>query len=65
MTWKNKALLLGVAVGALSGVGAALLYIRSVEDAGSDEPSKIATGDALKAAIGVFNLIKQVSSLAG
>jgi hypothetical protein len=65
MTWKNKALALGVAIGALSGLGAALLYIRSVEDAGSNEPSKIPTGDALKMVIGVFNLIKQVSSLGG
>ena len=65
MTWKNKALLLGLTLGALSGLGAALLYIRSVEDSGTEEPSKIETGDALKMAISVFGLIKQVSSLAG
>ena len=64
MTWKNKALLLGVSFGALSGLGAALLYIRSVEDIGGEEPSKIGTGDALKMVIGVINLVKQVSSLA-
>ena len=58
-------MLLGVIVGALSGLGAALLYIRSVEDIDKEEPKKIATGDALKMVIGIFNLIKQVSSLAG
>ena len=65
MTWKNKALLFGASLGALSGLGAALLYIRSVEDSGAEEPNKIQTGDALKMALSVFNLIKQVSSLAG
>lgn len=65
MTWKNKALLLGVSFGALSGLGAALLYIRSVEDIGSEAPSKIGTRDALKMAMGVLNLVKQVSSLSG
>ncbi len=64
MTWKNKSLLLGTLLGAMSGLGAALLYIRSVEDSGSQEPDKIATGDILKMVISVFNLIKQVSSLA-
>jgi hypothetical protein len=65
MTWKNKSLLLGTVLGAMSGLGAALLYIRTVEDTGSPEPSKIATGDALKMVISVFGLIKQISSLAG
>jgi hypothetical protein len=65
MTWKNKALLMGLIFGALSGIGAALLYIRAVEDSGSSEPKKIATGDALKMTISAFSLIKQISSLAG
>lgn len=65
MTWRNKAMLLGGILGALSGLGAALLYIRSVEDAGSPEPNKISTGDAIKMTIGIFSLIKQVSGMAG
>ncbi|MGD9099352.1 MAG: hypothetical protein PVF45_02650 [Anaerolineae bacterium] len=64
MTWKNKALLVGVIVGALAGLGSALLYIRSVEDAGVEEPERIGTGDALKLGIALFGLIKQISSLA-
>jgi hypothetical protein len=65
MTWKNKALLLGAIIGALAGLGSAILYIRSVEDAGAEEPNRIGTGDALKLGISVFTLIKQVSNLAG
>ena len=64
MTWKNKSLLLGAVLGAMSGLGAALLYIRAVEDTGNTEPNKIATGDAIKMVISVFGLIKQISSLA-
>jgi len=65
MTWKNKSMLVGMIIGALSGLGAALLYIRSVEDSGREEPKKIGTGDALKMTISLFTLIKQVSNLAG
>jgi len=64
MTWKNKTMLVGVILGALSGLGAALLYIRSLEDSGLEEPSKINTGDALKMTISLFTLIKQISNLA-
>ena len=65
MTWKNKAVVVGLLVGALSGLGAAMLYIRSVEDSGSEEPNKIPTGDVLKMTISLFTLIRQISNLAG
>jgi len=65
MTWKNKALMMGGILGALAGLGAALLYIRSVQDAGSEEPKKVATGEALMLVISVFNIIRQVAKLAG
>jgi hypothetical protein len=64
MTWKNKALLLGSIIGALAGLGSALLYIRSVEDSGVEEPNRIGTGEALKMGIAIVGLIKQISSLA-
>ena len=64
MTWKNKALLLGGFFGALAGLGAALLYIRSVEDSGEGQPRRIGTGEALKLGMATLGLIKQVSKLA-
>jgi hypothetical protein len=64
MTWKNKALLIGGILGAAAGLGAAMLYIRSVEDTGKDEPKKVATGEALMLVISVFNIIRQVAKLA-
>ena len=65
MTWKNKSMLFGAILGALAGLGAALLYIRAVEDTGSEAPNRIGTGDALKLGISTFSLIRQVSKLAG
>ncbi len=64
MTWKNKALLLGGIIGALAGLGSAMLYIRSVEDSGVEAPKRIGTGEALKMGVAVVGLIKQVSTLA-
>jgi hypothetical protein len=64
MTWKNKAMIAGVGLGAVAGPGAAMLYIRSVEDAGSDEPRKIGTGEGIMLIISVFNIIRQVARLA-
>jgi hypothetical protein len=64
MTWKNKAMLAGVIVGALTGLGAAVLYIRSVEDEGHEKPRKIGTGEAIMLVMSVFNIVKQVAKLA-
>jgi gas vesicle protein len=64
MTWKQKTLLIGVVLGALSGLAAALLYIRSLEDKGKEQPSKITTGDALKVGFSLFGFIRQVTDLA-
>jgi hypothetical protein len=64
MTWRNKAVLTGLILGALSGLGAAMLYIRSVEDTGGDEPKKIGTGEGIMLVISLFNIIRQVSKLA-
>jgi hypothetical protein len=65
MTWKNKAMLAGMIVGALTGLGASLLYIRSVEDTGSEEPNKIKTGDAIMLSVSLANIIRQAAKLAG
>jgi hypothetical protein len=65
MTWKNRALLIGAIVGAVTGLGAALLYIRSVEDTGSDEPHKVKTSDAIMLSVSLANIIRQAAKLAG
>jgi hypothetical protein len=64
MTWKNKAMIIGAGIGTLAGLGAALLYIRSVEDSGREEPASIGTGEGLMLVISIFSLIRQVARLA-
>ncbi|MBM4423389.1 MAG: hypothetical protein FJ030_08350 [Chloroflexi bacterium] len=61
LDWKVKAILIGGAVGALVGIGAAYLYIRNIEEAG--EPLQLATKDALQIGVSLASLVKQVASM--
>ncbi len=63
MTWQKKTLLIGALLGAATGVAAGLLYIRSVEDSGADQPEKISTGSALKIGLSAFSLIREIANL--
>jgi hypothetical protein len=61
-SWKNKVLIVGGLVGALLGVGAAFLYIRTAEEAGG--PREVSTGQVLKLAVAALGVVRQVSQLA-
>jgi ABC-type nitrate/sulfonate/bicarbonate transport system permease component len=68
-TWKNKALIVGGALGTLVGIGAAMLYIRAEEDA-LDEARKtpvqhkpVPPAAFLPIAIGVLGVLRQISRL--
>jgi hypothetical protein len=61
LDWRVKALIIGGAVGALAGLGAAYLYIRNIEEAG--EPPQLGTRDALQVGMSLFSLVRQVASL--
>jgi len=58
---KNKTLLLGALIGAVTGLFAALLLQRRVE---SDErETAITTGEGLKLGVLVFGLLRAIASL--
>lgn len=61
LDWRVKALLIGGAVGALAGLGAAYLYVRNIEEAG--ESPQLGTRDALQVGMSLFSLVRQVASL--
>lgn len=61
LSWKAKALILGGAVGAAVGLGAAYLYIRNIEEAGEDP--QLDTKDALTLGVAVVALVRQIASL--
>ena len=60
-SWKVKTLLVGAAVGALTGLGAAYLLTRRAEQKG--ESLKISSGQGLKLGMLIAGLMRSILSL--
>lgn len=60
--WKPKALLIGVAVGALTGLVGAWLLVRRAEAKGSTP--KLEAGEGLRIGVLVMGLLRQVAMIA-
>ena len=58
---KNKTLLAGALIGALTGLFAAMLLQRSAEK--NERETAITTGDGLKLGVLVFGLLRAIASL--
>jgi hypothetical protein len=65
MNARNKALIVGGAIGALLGLLAAWIYVREQpEEEGQETPlPEVAPGDALKIGLTVLGLLRQVAAL--
>jgi len=66
MDWKTKLLLFGGIVGALVGVGAAYLYMRSVEaeEGGTAlSPRRVKPTAAVSVGLSVLGLLRQIANL--
>jgi hypothetical protein len=61
-SWKNKVLIVGTLVGALLGLGAGFLYIRTAEEVGGRR--EISAGQVLKLAVAALGVVRQASQLA-
>ena len=59
--WKQKALILGGVLGALTGVGLAYLLIRKAEQ--TEGGMKFGTGEGVRLGIILTNLVRQVARL--
>lgn len=59
--WKPKALIIGAAVGALVGLGAAYLFINQAERSGSKP--EITPGQGVRLGVLVFGLLRQIAAL--
>jgi len=64
---RTRVLMLGGIVGALLGVGAAYLYLRSVpievDETGKERLPPVQPGEVLKAGLGVLAAIRQIVGL--
>jgi hypothetical protein len=60
--WKSKTLILSALVGLLVGLGTGYLLTRTAEESGG-QPPKITTGDAIKASLGIFGVVRGIVAL--
>jgi hypothetical protein len=58
--WRPKALIIGGAIGAIVGVGAAYLL---VQRAGDEEVPNIGVADVVKMGLLIFGLLRSISNL--
>ncbi len=63
--WKTATLLAGGALGLVTGLAAAFLYVRTAEENNTEgAPVKIETADAFKLGLATVALVRQISDLA-
>lgn len=65
MNARNKALIVGGAIGALLGLLAAWIYVRDLSEGEGQEPALdgLTPGDALRLGFGVLSLLRQIAGL--
>ena len=57
--WKTRTLIIGSLVGALTGLGMAILLVRRAEKQG--EKPKLGTGEGMKIGMTLLGLLRQIS----
>jgi NhaP-type Na+/H+ or K+/H+ antiporter len=61
--WKLRVYLLGGLIGLLIGLLAAYFYARVSEENGFEQPNRIKTMDALKLAVALLSVVRQITDL--
>ncbi len=59
--WKKLAYIIGGATGLVAGLAAAFIFIRTREEAGSDESHMLTSGDGVKIGMGVVSLLRMIA----
>ncbi len=60
-SWKTKILIVGILAGALTGLGAAYLYIKKTEEL-SERP-RLTSGEGVKIGLSVVGLLKMITDM--
>jgi hypothetical protein len=67
MKAQTRVMVIGGILGALVGVGAAYLYLRSdpveVDEEGEEKLPSVEPGDAIKLSLGVLGVLRQIAGL--
>jgi hypothetical protein len=61
MNWKTRTLIIGIAVGTITGLIGALLVIQKAEK--EQQKPQLTTGEGVKIGLGVLGLLRLVSDL--
>ena len=61
--WKFRTYLVGALVGITVGLLSAYFYARVTEENGASEPVRIKTMDALKLAVSLLSVVRQITDL--
>ena len=61
--WKSQVFIVGGVTGLLLGLVAAYFFARASEETGANGPSEIKTMDALKLAVSVLAIVRQITDL--
>jgi hypothetical protein len=59
--WKKKVMIIGAAVGLLTGLGAAYLYIQRADEMA--EKPKLTSGEGMKLGLGLVGILKMITEL--
>lgn len=57
--WKTRTLIIGSLIGALTGLGMAILLVRRAEQQG--EKPKLGTGEGVKIGMALLGLLRQIA----
>ena len=60
--WKTKTLIMSALIGTIVGLGTGYLLTRTAEENGG-QPPNITTGDAIKASLGIFGVVRGIVAL--
>jgi hypothetical protein len=59
--WRTKVMLIGGVIGALTGLGAAYVFIRRVEL--EEEPPKFTTGEGVRLGMLILGVLRQIGQI--